>query len=861
MLRRLSNILKRIKGTGPGHSKDALTEVFRLKYEHFKELLDSNSELSKIISELEEKLQGDKVFGMAYVRSQSARAIFHALRMIRSFDALSDHRYPMLLDVFEGINSAVKDALRTRTDTLLVDPVLPYDRITAEMADCVGGKNANLGEIKNRVHLPVPSGFAITTRAFERFLADNDLVDEIAMKKMALDPEDAASINVVSEEIQRLIINAPVPQILQDAILSAYDDLVPEKTSPTGMRISMRSSAVGEDSELSFAGQYLSVLNVTREEILKTYKFVIASLFTPRAVSYRLMKGIPHEQAAMSVACIRMIDSVVSGVMYSRHPFDPCDDSIIISAVWGLGPYAVDGTITPDKYRVSRSCDLTDRKIAHKAVQLVANPDGGLREEIVETGRQDIACLSDEQIKTLAGYALRLEHHYGVPQDIEWALDSRGELYILQSRRLGTTDAGSNQSPANVPVVFDTCEHPILIDSGAAAYPGIGCGKAFQVHSLDDLADCPEGAVLVASQPSPKYMVVMPKVKAIVTDFGSITGHMASLCREFSLPTLLDTKKATSVIPDGMEITVDVFSKRVYRGIIPELLALQKTRLPYMKGTPVYETLKVIAGFITPLRLLNPKSPDFLPQNCKSLHDLMRFIHELSYSEMFRISDFVSEHPGFAVKLTAPIPLDLYVIDLGGGIAGGEEKARRVKHDRIVSMPFRALLDGMLHEDLVVQQPRPIEFRGFLSVMGEQMLSAPGTERFGDRSYAIISDKYLNFSSRVGYHYGVLDTYCGKTLSKNYIVFSFKGGAADDIRKNRRARAIALVLETLGMTVEVRGDRVDARLQKLDASLITVKLEVIGRLLQFTRQMDMLMTSEETVGAIAKAFLQENYHL
>jgi pyruvate, water dikinase len=240
----------------------------------------------------------------------------------------------------------------------------------------------------------------------------------------------------------------------------------------------------------------------------------------------------------------------------------------------------------------------------------------------------------------------------------------------------------------------------------------------------------------------------------------------------------------------------------------------------------------------------------------------MRFVHELSYSEMFRISDVVSESEGFAVKLSAPIPLDLYVIDLGGGISEPQANARKVKHDRIVSVPFRALLHGMMHEDLVVLHPRPIELKGFFSVMGEQMFNpASGAERFGDRSYAIISDKYLNFSSRVGYHYGVLDSYCGKTLSKNYITFSFRGGAADDVRRNRRARAIALILESLGMTVDVTGDRVAARLQKLEAEMLTEKLDIIGRLLQFSRQMDMLMINEASVGAIATAFLEERYHL
>ena len=134
-------------------------------------------------------------------------------------------------------------------------------------------------------------------------------------------------------------------------------------------------------------------------------------------------------------------------------------------------------------------------------------------------------------------------------------------------------------------------------------------------------------------------------------------------------------------------------------------------------------------------------------------------------------------------------------------------------------------------------------------------------ERFGDRSYAIISDKYLNFSSRVGYHYSVLDAYCGATVNKNYITFSFKGGAADDVRRSRRVRAIAIVLMGLDFSVEVKGDRVDARLQKYDSPVIQEKLDLIGRLLIFTRQMDMLMTSEAGVEAVAQNFLQGNYSL
>ena len=180
------------------------------------------------------------------------------------------------------------------------------------------------------------------------------------------------------------------------------------------MRVALRSSAIGEDSELSFAGQYLSILNVSREKLVQGYTMVVASLYTPRAISYRLNKGIRDEDIAMSVACLELIDSVASGVMYSRHPFKPTDKDILINAVWGLGPYAVDGVVTPDTYRVSQNdrFNILVSAISTKSVRLIRNPEGGLKEAPVAEDLIHSPCLSPEQISTLAGYAQTLERHY-----------------------------------------------------------------------------------------------------------------------------------------------------------------------------------------------------------------------------------------------------------------------------------------------------------------------------------------------------------------------------------------------------------------------------------------------------------------
>ena len=844
-------------------SRDDIQVIFRTKYVNFKILLDSNSELLKIISEIEEKLQGEIVFGSSYIQSLTLRALFHAGRMIRSFESLSGRRFPALSAALDNIYHVIQTEEEIQPAPKISEYILLYDRIRKEMTAVVGGKNANLGEILNCVHLPIPRGFAITTTAFDRFIQSKGLIEEIQKRKLELDIIDPESIVNVSENIQKLLIQADMPAEIESAILDAYHQVFdPVDTPAESVLVAMRSSAVGEDSEISFAGQYLSVLNVSPDSMIAEYKRVIASLFTARAISYRQHMGIPFEDAAMSVACLEMIPAHVSGIMYSSHPFNIHENNIIIQTVWGLGPYVVDGIITPDSYSLSKNIppQILDIKISFKPVKLVCKKGGSLAEEAVAENLQNQRCLTDEQALKLASFAIRLENHFMCPQDIEWAIDTAGHIRILQARPLRRNQVSPERtsiSSAPLPGYL------VIIEGGIIASPGIGYGPAYHVRSESDLMAFPDGGILIASYSYPQYALVMHKAQAVITDFGSITGHMASLAREFKVPALLNTQTATTAIQHGEMITLDAYSGRVYKGKVDKLLEMQVEKKWFMKNTPVYNLLRKRAELIIPLNLIDPKSSQFIPDNCKTIHDIMRYIHEKSYGELFHISDMVSDHGSMSVRLNAHIPLDLYIIDLGNGLSVDSSQLSSITVDQITSSPFNALLRGMLRNDLMSMDPRPIELKGLFSVMSQQMLAPPhrSTERFGDKSYAIISDKYLNFSSRVGYHYSILDTYCGLTPTKNYINFQFTGGAADDIRKNRRVRSIEKILGVLGFLVESQGDRVTARFAKEQPEVIEEKLDYLGRLLLFTRQMDMLMTTEASVSHMAECFLQGNYSL
>lgn len=839
---------------------EVVRDRFRSQYARFREVLAANTELLAIISDMEEKLEGREVFGYAYLLGQATRTVFHAGRMVDSFNRLAGGAYPSLLEVMDEIGARIRVLVEERRPAASGPFVLDYADVHGGMVHHVGGKSANLGEIANRIDLPVPEGFAITTAAFDAFMEANDLVETIRRLKIELAAEDTRSILEVSGRIQRLFDESRVPTVLESDMLAAFDRLRDRCRRPgRPFTVAMRSSAIGEDSDLSFAGQYLSVMDVSRDRLIAAYRSVLASLFSPKAIVYRIRKGIQVADIAMSVACIEMVDARSAGVLFTRHPSGDRSSAAIVNAVWGLGGPLVDGTAEPDVFVVSpeEPPRILERNIVDKPLRRVVAADGGLTDEPVPNADRRRSCLEPEEIEVLARCGRKLETHFGRPQDVEWAVDRSGAVTILQSRPLRLKDrAGTGLLPP-VP------GYPVLLEGGDCASAGVGAGTVHVVRSDQDLLTFPDGGVLVAVHSSPRFVIVLHRAGAVVTETGSVTGHMALLAREFDVPALLNLRGAVHRLPNGAPVTVDAEARRVYQGVVSERLGSDTDRSISMKGTPVYASLRRLADLVVPLHLTDPKSADFHPAHCRTIHDAMRLVHEFSYREMFRISDRVSRHGTVATKLAAPVPLDLYLIDLGGGLTEGGERRRRVGEKDVVSTPFRALLRGLLDERLRNLGPRPVHIGGFLSVMSQQMLSPPrlGVDRFGDKSYAIVSDRYLNFSSRVGYHYSILDAYCGEEPVENYIHFEFKGGAAGDAHRNRRARFLQVVLEHAGFVVEVSGDRAVARFAKQPCARVEENLEDVGRLLLFTRQLDMLMSTEETVPIMAACFLEGDYDL
>ena len=832
----------------------AVVKIFRKRYARFRKLLDANAALADAMAELEVKLSGKSLFGALYVRHMAEKAIDLTKRMSLSLEGMSPGKHrgldKALADIEEKIHTLMGDD--TGCQGLCAQLTLPLSNIDLSMVDWVGGKCANLGEIESMAGIPVPRGFAVTITAFHQFMAHENLGKDLQGMLARIKLDDLESLSAILEEIRTRVENAPLPEALSKALAEAVRGAFGEDD----VRMAVRSSAQVEDGNKSFAGQFLTELGVRRDTIEDSYRKVVASLFTPSATLYRLHQGIPVSASAMGVACLEMVDAVSSGVAYSHDPVDLMRNTLVINGVWGLGRYAVDGLVEPDLWVFTRDekPEMIRRRPGNKDRKLIIGPDGTPEDAPVPDEERRLFTLSEAEVQELAALVMRLDRHYGGYQDVEWAKTRDGKLIFLQSRPL---DARGGSGSVPKPPLLE--RYPLLLQGGDIVYPGIGHGLVVMPRTAEDLLNFPDGGVLVAAHSNAEYATVMGKVQAVLTQTGGITGHMATICREYNVPTILNLPGLMQTLKPGLEVTVDAFSGRVYEGKAEELLPLRLALDPVrLQDTPVHNLLRNVARYILPLNLTDPSSAKFSPAGCQTLHDIMRYAHELSYHEMFSISDSAVDAGGVALKLKAPLPIDLHLIDLDNGTTVAPS-ARNVTPEEIVSAPLKALLNGMLRPDVVFRKPRPINMGGFMSVMGQQMINSPAGERFGDKSYAIISDRYMNFSSRVGYHYSVLDSYCGNTVSKNYISFSFQGGAAGEVRRVRRIKAIAMVLEELGFTVTIQGDAVKSRFQKYPKEDIADRLDQLGRLLQVTRQMDMLMTSDGAITQFKEDFMNGIY--
>lgn len=473
--------------------------------------------------------------------------------------------------------------------------ILDFKQININDIALVGGKNANLGELINNLSslgVSVPGGFAITTKAFETFIKDNNLENKIYDALNNLDVDDLTALKNTGKKIRDLVLNSPLSGELEDEIKSAYENLT--KMAGDNASFAVRSSATAEDlPDASFAGQQETILNVKGiDEILGAVKIVYASLFNDRAIAYRVHNKYSHKDVSISIGIQQMVrsDLGVSGVMFSIDTESGFEDVVLINSSYGLGELVVQGAVNPDEFYVHKPLlkkgnpAVIRRTLGTKASKMIYETNNKATVKVVDVTEQLQLeySLSIAEIEQLAHFAMLIEEHYKRPMDIEWAKDGNtNQIYILQAR---PETVRSRKLNSTILERYQLNEKGRILVEGRSVGQKIGQGVAKVIHDINDMHLINPGDVLVADMTDPDWEPIMKKASAIVTNRGGRTCHAAIIARELGIPAVVGCQDATKIIPNNTYVTVSCAegdSGYVYEGLLKyEKLDLSLDTMP-----------------------------------------------------------------------------------------------------------------------------------------------------------------------------------------------------------------------------------------------------------------------------------------
>lgn len=824
--------------------------LLRQTYESFKDILTRNKSCLELMAEMETIYHDRRKVDLSRVQNLCARLSAEVTAMVEQLNRMSPVAYAELPAYCRKITFYLTVALETMQYDIKPPYVLSLSDIPRDAEAVAGAKALRLALIRNELGMPVPDGFVVTASAFRYFIEANDLKRTIDAELAGIDLSDTRQLEWTASRLAELVSRAPVPPRLAAEILEAGKRLA---RGDERMRFAVRSSAVGEDGSLSFAGQHQTVLNSDLDGLVAAYRQVIASKYSARALTYRIGNGLIDVDMPMAVLCLPMLDAASAGVIYTADPSSPVSPTVAIHAVRGLGESLVSGMVSPQRFDMTRDeiPQCTHATPLRQQIKTVSR-DKGMLETVSLENDDATTCLQPDELVVLTQWALRIEAYFGMPVDIEWCRDVRRGLMLLQARPLHVMPVVSVTRYSAVPE-----SAPVLIEAGIRASGGCASGPAFLLTLGRPFDQVPKDAVLIAAVASPDLSRITDRLAAAVFEVGSPAGHFASLARESGLPTIVQAEGALSRIQEGQIVTVDADRIRVYDGAYPLCPAGRNVREDAFLASPFRLKLRRALDLISPLNLTDPESPDFAPGGCKTLHDIIRFCHERALHEMFALNRLGARASRGARRLETALPIVFYLLDISDDTSCCPPGPGSVMIEEINHAAFRAFWSGLSHPDInwacdtVHVDWGALEQAGSGGIMS---LSSPVLA-----SFAILSHDYVNLSIRFGYHFAVIDSLCSAGDQESYVLFSFKGGGGARDGIMLRVAFLREVLVRHGFRVAVRGDMIEADLAHRPAKEIRTTLVMIGALLGCTRLLDFVLKDEHDVTRHVRSFLAGDY--
>ncbi len=843
--------MDRRAGVATGKDQD-----FRLQYETLRALQAGNGMALQIIADLEADLGHLDYSEPAIVRPVQ-RLADEVLLMAQELNLLTSDRYHSLYGAIVRIRANIRTAFRLRPDTRRFPLALTLADERSKDPRVAGGKAASLAALLDIFPRLVPAGFVVTTEGYRQFIETNKLAELV--RDLLADLEVFTGHPRFQERTRRirdLILQAPVPDAIARAIEEWAADMASATGSDTGVSTwAVRSSATSEDAALTFAGQFDSLLNVPASDLVEAYRAVLASRFTDRAVMYRLHFGFREVDTPMAVLFMPMIVPRAAGVVYSRDPREVDSSRMILSAVPGLADKLVRGE-TPGTTIAVPLDAAGDPSLDSVRVEGedtgATGPDtpGSARTNGTETSSTagHDSWLSRDILGAVANAARDVARALGYDVEIEWAVDHDGRFWLLQCRPLRVASGPREERRSK--------QAPPLLENGYTLFPGRAEGPVEFVDTGVEPALQHKAPVLVTDDASMELAKVLPSLGALLIRRGSPIGHVAALVREFRIPTIYGLGDGVQLLEPGGQVSVDATLRRVYRG--SRWPGIRERVLARVSGSRDRSSPGPLHDHVLSLNLTDAHAPSFKAENCQSLHDVVRFIHEMSIRSMFRFGDRHNRFWKRALKsLEWDIPVRMKLLDLDGCTPRGRRKTRP---EDVASVPFQALLKGMRDPRVRWDRRRIRDLENLPADFVERILGGTlGPRRPGDTNYLVVAKDYLNLNARFVFHYGMLDAIIGPAKEANHVHFRVRGGGADETRMTRRSRFLETVLRSHHFGVDRRGSLVTAWLRNYPEADSARALEMLGRLMACSRQLDMILTTEAMVERLARAFLAEDY--
>lgn len=814
---------------GPGIGGDYR---FRLMYETLRSFLDRNNRTLRVLSDLEADL--DHLHPSSeQIRGEVCAILEESLLMAQECNRLAgdryDELYPVIFRIMAEVGNLFEEARAEGRGPLLVS----LDDPNAQDPERVGGKAAAVAKVRRILGEAVPPGFVLTTEAYRRVLEHNRLQDRIRLLLKDLKVTvDRAWFQAACATIREWIRKGTIPEDVDAAIQEAAAPL--RDAAPAGWAV--RSSAIFEDGPHSFAGLFESELHVAPEGFHAAVLGVMAGRFLDRAVLYRLHRGIPEKDTPMAVLFMPMVEPAASGVIFTRDPADPEAETMLVSAVEGLGDRVVRGMVKADTFRLTRS---PAPEIVEAIPASGEAGGGGFRP----------AYVSEETLRRVGEAAWRVREALGYDVDMEWAVEREGPIRFLQARRVVFHGRVERRRGG-------TRRELALVEGGITIFPGRAEGYVYRLAPGSDFAAVPPGSVVVVDQPGPELTPLLPRAAALLAAEGNPMGHLSTLAREFAVPSIFQLGRGVDRLEAGRMVSVDATVRAVYDG--SRWPGIHERVLARIRGGGRPPRSGPLHDRILALNLTDPDAPGFEASKCRSLHDVLRFMHEMSVRAMFTFGD--RERRGAARRsrrLETALPVRLFVIGLD---AAAVPDKKRVAPEEVESIPFRAFWRGFADPRLPWPDRWRREMMGLSREFRETVLGGfKGPRRASDANYVMAAADYMNLNARFAYHYSMVDAVVGPGAENNHVYFSFRGGGGSDAHRALRARFLDRVLRRSRFEVDRRGDEVIAWLRRYPRETCEEMLERLGRLLVCSRELDATLRNEPAVRMYADYFLNEKY--